>query len=245
MRLQSATASDKVNKRQQIMEGKFAPGVPLTSGLHPNPVIGQRIIRGTLVIILLAMSLVALSLSIWPIVMLKQRTARIVPSTDTQTGGLEHDEPKIEEVRLFAVVYTATAESWHTSSVSKVVEQLRPWSAPTLRALLESQYQALEEKYRAFKMRRWIFPETCVVQQSGKGYYMAGVKFQTYEEYLDQSSNNFNNNTKRQQDGADKIAFLQIIQDIKTSENMYGLSVVEYSVGTTNDWLKAGLPKFW
>ncbi|MCX8013013.1 MAG: hypothetical protein N3A02_01825 [Rectinema sp.] len=209
----------------------------MTDG-HPYPLIGQRIIRGVLLMVATALSITCIVLVVLLILRVNARIARVVPGVDVASGSLVVNQASEHERLAFAQMYTTVAETWSHLTLDDVFPKLRTYTAPVLHSQLEEQYAALKNQYQNLTQYRTAIPIAAAIGGYAEGVYTIGVAFRLIEEVGEEDRKKISATTL-------KIALLSVVDDIRTSDNPHGMLVIEYTVGTADAWLSAGFPDFW
>ena len=215
------------------------PGINITSSDNPFPVSGQRVVRGVLLLVLIAMSVATLCLVIWLGIAISGREARIAPAIARADGGDLVSAVSNVDALSFAYRFISTAENWSFTTVKEQPAKLRMRLHPSLFQTFDDKYKETARTAASFFQSRSAVPIAGIVGSRDNGLIRVAVKFDVLE------LTGRTSQERKVTADTDRIAIIGIIQDTKTEENPDGLLVSSYVLGSAAEWLKARKPKFW
>ena len=233
------TALKNRNPRQNILTGSFAPGVNLTPSAEPFPLIGQRAVRGTLVLLLIALATTGICESIWLLYRVANRTIRVAPAAEFLSAGVNGGATTDLDIIAFAESTVVLAETWTYEDIAEVPGRIRSRFDSSQHRKIEDQYAEIQKKVTTLWQHRTIFPKMTVIGARTNGLFTVGVLYDQLEITGKDIA------TLKSTAGSDKVALINIIKTDRTLENPYGLLITDYQRGTKQEWLSAGMPNFW
>lgn len=223
---------------QSLLAGNIMPGCNITPSNHPYPLTGQRVVRGLLLLVLLAMAVTTMVLMVWLGTAIAGRPARIAPAIARADGGHLVLGVADLDALSFASRFVAIAENWSAGTVADQPAKLRNRLHPTLYQTFDDNYKKIAATAQQFSQSHAAVPIAGIIGGRDNGVIRMAIKFDVIE---------LTGKDGKREVTADsgKLAIISIVEDTKTDDNPDGLLVATYVIGTVNEWLKAGKPKFW
>jgi hypothetical protein len=213
----------------------------LTPGAEPFPLIGQRSVRGWFVLMLVALSAVAVAEAGYLVWRVSSPTIRVTPAAEHLGAGVNGAAITDLDVRSFAATFVAAAETWSYDRVGEIPDRLRSRLHPSMHADLEKQYRDLESQVKPLWQHHTAVPIESMIGSRANGIYLVGVYYQQVEQTGQIQSLSLRKTTA----DVSKVAVVTIVPAARSQENPHGLLVTNYDRGTKEEWLRNGLPAFW
>ena len=223
------------------MNGDMAPGVSITPGNEPFPLIGQRAVRGFQVLLLVALAAIGITESLYLIWRVDSPTIRVTPAAEHLGAGVNGAVITDLDVRSFASTFVAAAETWSYDRISDIPVRVRSLLHPSMHTEIDQQYRDLDLKVKSLWQYHTAIPLATMIGNRDNGVYLVGVYYQQVEQTGQANALTGKKTTA----DVSKVALVKLVPAPRTQENPHGLLVVNYTNGTKADWLKNGLPSFW
>ena len=223
------------------MNGEIAPGVSITPGAEPFPLIGQRAVRGFQVLLLIALAAIGIVESLYLIWRVDSPTIRVTPAAEHLGAGVNGPVITDLDIRSFASVFVASAETWSYDRVNDIPARVRHFVHPSMLTEIDQQYRDLDTKVKSLWQHHTAIPLATMIGSRQNGIFLVGVLYQQVE----QTGQSGSLTGKKTTADVSKVAIVKLVPAPRSYDNPHGLLVITYSKGTREEWLRNGFPAFW